>query len=477
MSGKLELLKLNVELIENLNNYVNQMQQKIDKLSRLSQQLANPLKLAMGREKEFLSNPFNIFSLIRHMSNDWTQLESVMQQPVVQAQMDYMRERRAQLPQFEDLEEAAAAMHRIQVTFRLDPMEMANGWLDGTQYDARLSYLDCFELGKHSFRMDDMGNATNWLLTARQLMAKESPSDLYEILNVTSSDIAWYLANSLAAAGNLNEARDVLLNEPKLNSRTEELLAEFMKYEKPEYPHDPEMQEADEKYTRLCGASHKPKPSRLICNYKMDSSPFLRLAPLKMEMLSMDPYVVVFHEAIYDSEIDELRRLCESRLSRTEIAKQGKNKSIRSSSGVWIFELDLNRQQLELLERIRRRVADMSGLLIDFNSQEVQYMEYVFGGHYYPHWDFKGIPHLEDRIATVLFYLNDVARGGATIFPDLELLVQPERGKVLHWHNMDLGTYDLEKRSLHGACPVIMGKKEGISFNYLLHLDLTLLYN
>lgn len=57
--------------------------------------------------------------------------------------------------------------------------------------------------------------------------------------------------------------------------------------------------------------------------------------------------------------------------------------------------------------------------------------------------------------------LNDVAKGGATVFPRLDLVVQPERGKVLHWYNMLPATFDYDRRSLHGGCPVLIGEKLG----------------
>jgi prolyl 4-hydroxylase len=41
-----------------------------------------------------------------------------------------------------------------------------------------------------------------------------------------------------------------------------------------------------------------------------------------------------------------------------------------------------------------------------------------------------------DRIATALFYLNDVTFGGATVFPFLGLAVQPVKGSALFWYNL-----------------------------------------
>lgn len=41
-----------------------------------------------------------------------------------------------------------------------------------------------------------------------------------------------------------------------------------------------------------------PKKSNLVCRYNSSTNAFLKLAPLKMEEISRDPYIVMFHEVI-----------------------------------------------------------------------------------------------------------------------------------------------------------------------------------
>lgn len=45
----------------------------------------------------------------------------------------------------------------------------------------------------------------------------------------------------------------------------------------------------------------------LKCRYNYHNSPFLAIAPLKEEMLSLNPKVSLFREAVYDSEIELLK--------------------------------------------------------------------------------------------------------------------------------------------------------------------------
>jgi hypothetical protein len=58
------------------------------------------------------------------------------------------------------------------------------------------------------------------------------------------------------------------------------------------------------------------------------------------------------------------------------------------------------------------------------------------------------------RTVTVLIYLNDVKRGGATSFPVLNLQVQPRQGMALVFFPAAIdGT--LDKSALHAALPAV----------------------
>lgn len=53
--------------------------------------------------------------------------------------------------------------------------------------------------------------------------------------------------------------------------------------------------------------------------------------------------------------------------------------------------------------------------------------------------------------------MSDVV-GGATVFPNIKLSVQPQKGLAIVWYNLyksGHGNTDLA----HGACPVIFGSK------------------
>ena len=63
-------------------------------------------------------------------------------------------------------------------------------------------------------------------------------------------------------------------------------------------------------------------------------------------------------------------------------------------------------------------------------------------------------------IATLMAWLNDVGAGGGTAyhFPNREMLVKPEKGAAAFWMNLK-SDGRLERQSMHGGCPVLMGSK------------------
>lgn len=63
-------------------------------------------------------------------------------------------------------------------------------------------------------------------------------------------------------------------------------------------------------YEALCRGDTQPSAEELAelrCKYVTNKSPFLKIAPFKLEEISLDPYIVVYHDVVYDAEIELIK--------------------------------------------------------------------------------------------------------------------------------------------------------------------------
>ena len=96
------------------------------------------------------------------------------------------------------------------------------------------------------------------------------------------------------------------------------------------------------------------------------------------------------------------------------------------------------------------------------------FIKYEKGGEYKEHPDFvdeEGIYAEFDkkkrgglRLKTVLIYLNDDFEGGETWFPNIDLKIKPETGKLVIWDNV-LTNLKPNKFSIHAGLPIKEGNK------------------
>jgi len=150
---------------------------------------------------------------------------------------------------------------------------------------------------------------------------------------------------------------------------------------------------------------------RLYCVYNHVTAPFLRLSPIKTEILSIEPFVVILHDMVSKKEGALIRSSSKMHLFPSAIASVDAPKdeyqvaSSRTSKSVW-FPNDFNNATLKISERLE----EATGLDM-FHTEYFQIMNYGLGGYFETHIDtllsnetrFNGT---RDRIATALFYVG-----------------------------------------------------------------------
>ena len=119
-----------------------------------------------------------------------------------------------------------------------------------------------------------------------------------------------------------------------------------------------------------------------------------------------------------------------------------------------------------LIETLEKRIAELTGIPME-RGEGMQVLHYPEGGEYRPHFDFfppeqpGSIGQLQrggQRVVTLIVYLNDVAEGGETIFPKINVNIKPVQGNALLFAYTNANN-ELDRNTLHGGAPVIKGEK------------------
>ncbi|KAK3892540.1 hypothetical protein Pcinc_003616 [Petrolisthes cinctipes] len=228
--------------------------------------------------------------------------------------------------------------------------------------------------------------------------------------------------------------------------------------------------------------------SHLYCRYINNGSPLYLIGPLRMEVVSLVPYIVTLQGVVTSREAQDIKVTSSAFLEASSTVRFNGGKEIsyqRTSSTysrrcrlqasrsptiwIWIFgafaeivhRAWLYEHNNNHLKQLTTRIETLLGVSAQehVSAEAYQVVNYGAGGHYTVHHDTLTVPYLAHlRIATFLVYLSDVPQGGWTVFPWLGVGVAPKQGSALLWYNVNrAGVKD--ERVYHAACPVLFGDK------------------
>lgn len=175
------------------------------------------------------------------------------------------------------------------------------------------------------------------------------------------------------------------------------------------------------------------------------------------------PRIVVFGGLLDDAECEALIAAARPRLSRSLTVATGSGgeevNADRTSQGMFF-----TRGESPLVARVEARIARLLRWPVE-NGEGLQVLCYRPGAEYKPHHDYfdpqlPGTPTIlrrgGQRVATLVIYLGEPEKGGATVFPEVHLAVAPRRGNAVFF------SYERphpSTRTLHGGAPVLGGEK------------------
>lgn len=248
-------------------------------------------------------------------------------------------------------------------------------------------------------------------------------------------------------------------------------------------------------------------------------------APLVLETLALEPRLFYIDRFLAPAEAALIIEHARARLEPSYVFDQNAPAKIhaRNSDQTWLQCDEASDAALDrLVCALDRRVAAVTRVPLDHvrvANDHLQVVHYDEQAHYHAHHDYfdPTLSYLsfqlrtgQQRLFTLLFYLNEPEAGGFTVFPRTDanngygaagvvdmadcsrgIRVTPKRGAAILWYNLKATGNGheafLDARSLHGGCDVERGEKfaankwiynrkqDAVDFSYYIDTSLTLL--
>ncbi|CAB3223325.1 unnamed protein product [Arctia plantaginis] len=438
-----------------LDTYIKRHEKRIAILKSYLNVFNREHEKAMENIPKYLENPVNIFTLIKRLTIDLDFIKYSIVDETAYIEDITNKQYANKYPTMEDVAGAAEALVRLQYVYNMEAKELAKGKLYDIDYSTSMTACDCYELGRVLYDKKIYVYGLEWMLEAFRKYNVEGIHYAF-----TDIDILGHISFGYLKTGDMESALywiQKLYDIDPYNSRARQIEQQCRNNMRDSRYNIWQSKMQEEKELRrllkdphefavnpLCrGDSGLPMEisSRLTCRYQTEHHPFTKLAPIKTEMLYLNPDIILFHDMLSDSEIDTVVEMAKMRLFRSEIhisANEEASVKQRISKSAWIYD-----EESDVVARISRRVTHMTGLSLD-SSKALQVANYGIAGYYNLHHDF--------------FEMSNVTQGGATVFPKLGVSKFPVKGHALYWLNLH-PSGERNHCMLHAACPVLTGSK------------------
>ncbi|XP_051254366.1 prolyl 4-hydroxylase subunit alpha-3 isoform X1 [Dicentrarchus labrax] len=479
------------KLIDYLRTYIDHELERLEDIKRFYAKVSGLHTELYKGPATAMANPLVAFTLIKRLHSEW--LNVVYSNEALenaQALRSSYEEEEADLPKLEDLQGAAKGLMRLQDVYALQVASLVRGRFqrvtNGKPIDIYLPTVsvplsgdDCFLVGKVAYEQEDYYHSVQWLEESVRLFRgtgrEWSPEN-----EGTLEDALDHLAFSHFKTGNISYALSLsqeLLHHDPMNGR---VLQNVEKYEKL-LVSSPKSLRGDglrrptsnylrtrDTYERLCQTQGSQQPMhfknpRLFCDYFTNGDPGLLLLPVRREVLNLQPYVVLYHNFITDTEAEDIKGLAQSGLRRSVVATGEKQATAeyRISKSAW-----LKGSAQSTVGKLDQKISRLTGLYVKHPYGEyLQVVNYGIGGHYEPHFDHATSPtspvfklKTGNRVATFMIYLSSVEAGGSTAFIYANFSVPVVEKAAVFWWNLHRNGQG-DEDTLHAGCPVLIGDK------------------
>ncbi|KAI4885451.1 hypothetical protein NFI96_014407, partial [Prochilodus magdalenae] len=433
------------------------------------------LKVSQRKDLE-INNPLAAYKLMKRVRAEWATIFKYTKLSPSQVYQKLLEEDLQQLPDQDDLDEAAHGIIKLQETYKLYPQNITTDPLTGRPLHLDLG--QSFHLGQVAYTKRSYQHAFLWFLQCLSKIKKgeEEDEDMDEDADLIKATVFNYLSLSAFKFGNLPFAIHFSQQLVNLDPSNLEARLDLAIYKSKRSAHTPNPiltlnQTSSSTHEALCRGEAKSRRKRqLTCRYStVGGNPRLMYAPVKEEEEWDEPLIIRYHNIISDEEIELLKNLSRPWVStplnpKANIAKPKSNLQHYTGLTVHLSMLRplismLSEEYDPVVSRVTQRLSDITGM--DMESADfLEVLNYGIGGEFLPHYDTGEYDRTPEgqRIATIIIYLTSVSIGGATVFPNVGVSLKPQKGSAVMWYNL-LRNGQLDKQTLHAGCPVFQGSK------------------
>ncbi|VVC31299.1 Prolyl 4-hydroxylase, alpha subunit,Oxoglutarate/iron-dependent dioxygenase,Prolyl 4- [Cinara cedri] len=392
---------------------------------------------------------------------------------------------------------ACGGLRRLQRFYEIPAFEMAAGKFNdriiGNQLDAR----ECYFMTEYCFVMNDMFGSIDWGIQSYNKWAiggGQSKCFNVEVLKyyiiLSSMSTGFNYTTQFESSETQNYSSGIIEKIAQhsflmgddifyINNNVKSLIDIFGVY----HTLDTDNRRID--FKRLCkhGETMRTLTKDSKCRYQTKNCAYRLLMPFKEEDLDNDPYIKIYHDVLYDDEIEKMKALISNEMIDSTVVHHKISASVvveenRSGQTGRLSKDDASKH----FDKLNTRIETITGMGTK-NAELYQIVNYGLGGHFTPHHDAfikkqgdVSIPY-GNRITTVLFYMTGVHNDGYTVFPMLNIVSPAEKGAALVWHNLHHSTDGhIHEHTLHGSCPLLTGNK-WIVTRWLYEADQNLPYS
>uniref|UniRef100_A0A2H8THU7 Prolyl 4-hydroxylase subunit alpha-2 n=1 Tax=Melanaphis sacchari TaxID=742174 RepID=A0A2H8THU7_9HEMI len=420
--------------------------------------------------ESYTESSINAFKTILRIKSDWEILKNKTAQTTTIGEFNHGSVTN------DNIISGLKAIRRLQIIYELDASEIANGNIGG-HTSQPLDVNDCYDMASLCYDNAEYHCAYWWFREVYDKYKKNS-----DRLNVDYTTYITQFVWSSYLVGDINCSVDILNEYLMENNEMNDNLTNI-RYtvwngnnvfkrntandnDKKFYSYSLQKLDSEKEvsyFKTACMNTMNYKYSNLKCRYYHGGCKYLMIGPLREEIVLLVPSMKLYHNVLYDNEIKRIKELAIPKLEKLS-TDTNEDVSLRKVASFKKYED-------QVFETINDRLAQITSKSTTNIVDKYIVTNYGVGGHYLPHTKYIDDDHLvnsKGRDAIVIFHMDDVLEGGATVLPDVNARVPSVKGSALVIYNMRstiMPKGQFLKFVQYGSCPIVYGDKWTLSVN------------